>query len=137
MLYSYCVCKLSQYIYKSKCTADGGQAKLRSVMDCKEFERLIPAFINQELDYKTLKRFRKHVTQCPDCKEELVIQFLVIEGMARLEEGNAFDLQGELDKRIYEAERKVKFHNGFVIMGFILELLSMLAIVGVVLWIIL
>ena len=29
--------------------------------------------------------------ECPGCKEELVIQFLVTEGMQRLEDGDAFD----------------------------------------------
>ena len=33
--------------------------------------------------------------ECPGCKEELVIQFLVTEGMQRLEDGDAFDLQRE------------------------------------------
>lgn len=105
-------------------------------MDCKEFERLIPGFIKQEMDFKTLKKFKEHLDICENCKEELVIQFLVIEGMARLEEGNAFDLQKELDRRMYEAERKVRFHSSFLYMGIFLEALAMLAIAGVVLWII-
>lgn len=105
-------------------------------MDCKEFERLIPGFINQELDYNTLKDFRKHINTCDSCKEELVIQFLVTQGMARLEEGSAFDLQKELDKRMEEADRAITFHNSFMYAGVLLEILAMLAIAGVVLWII-
>lgn len=106
-------------------------------MDCKEFERLMPDFIHRELDYKTLKAFREHIQSCDECKEELTIQILVTEGMNRLEEGNAFDLQGELDKRLLEAQRKVKFHRGFIYIGIVLEILAMLAIAGIVLWIIL
>lgn len=105
-------------------------------MDCKEFEKRIPDFISQKLDFRTLKEFQEHLESCENCKEELVIQFLVTEGMARLEEGNAFDLQMELDKRIYEAEKKVRFHSSFIYFGAILEVLSMLAVVGVVLWIV-
>ena len=45
--------------------------------------------------------------ECPGCKEELVIQFLVTEGMQRLEDGDAFDLQRELEIRLTEAKRKV------------------------------
>ena len=49
--------------------------------------------------------------ECPGCKEELVIQFLVTEGMQRLEDGDAFDLQRELELRLAEAKRKVRFHS--------------------------
>ena len=109
---------------------------MERVIDCKECEHLIPDFLNQILDYKTLKKFKEHINDCPDCKEELAIQYLVIEGMPRLEEGSALDLQGELDKRMNEAERKVKFHNSFVFLGFIVEMIGIFAILGFVLWII-
>ena len=36
--------------------------------------------------------------------EELTIQFLVLEGLSRLEAGNVFDLKNELDFRMDEAE---------------------------------
>ena len=38
-------------------------------MDCKEFEKLIPEFIEGKLDYPTLKKFSEHMEQCEDCKE--------------------------------------------------------------------
>lgn len=106
-------------------------------MDCKEFEQLIPAFINQELNYKTLMRFNDHIDSCSECREELTIQILVTEGMARLEEGNSFDLQMELDKRLVEARKKVRFHKSFLYVGIVLEILAMLAIAGIVIWILL
>lgn len=105
-------------------------------MDCREFERLIPEFINQEMDFRIMKLFREHLDKCDSCREELVIQFLVTEGMARLEEGNAFDLQKELDRRLDEAQHKVQFHTSFLHIGILLEAAAMLAIAGVVLWII-
>lgn len=105
-------------------------------MDCKEFERLIPEFINQEMDFRTLIRFREHIDRCDNCREELVIQFLVTEGIARLEEGDAFDLQNELDRRMEEADRKIRFHSSFLRAGLFMEVMAMLAILGVVLWII-
>lgn len=105
-------------------------------MNCKEFEKWIPAFISQEMDYRKLKSFKEHFKSCPGCKEELVIQFLVTEGMARLEEGSAFDLQKELDRRMEEAERKVRFHHSFLYAGLVLEAAAMLTIAGIVAWII-
>ena len=80
-------------------------------MDCGKFEKMIPAFLNDALKYKDLKQFLKHVDTCSECREELTIQVLVSEGMARLEEGSAFDLQKELDRRMEEAQKRIRFHR--------------------------
>lgn len=104
-------------------------------MDCKEFERLIPKFIERKLDFLTLKRFHAHMEKCENCKEELVIQFLVSEGIQRLEEGDAFDLQRELDQRLAEARRKVRFHDAFLRVGLGLEVGAALAVAWIVVWI--
>ena len=77
-------------------------------MECREFERLIPGFLKGELDYPTLKQFLAHRESCSECREELDIQFLVAEGMQHLEEGNAFDLQSELEQRLEEKGYQVK-----------------------------
>jgi len=104
-------------------------------MDCKEFEKLIPDFLGRKLDFLTMERFAKHMEECPGCSEELEIQFLVAEGMLRLEEGDAFDLQTELETQLEEARRKVKFHNGFLKLGIFLEILAVFAIVTAVVYI--
>lgn len=80
-------------------------------MDCGRFEKMIPAFLNDGLEYKELKQFLGHLESCPECKEELTIQVLILEGMARLEEGSAFDLQKEMTRRMEEARRRVRFHR--------------------------
>lgn len=105
-------------------------------MDCKEFERLIPSFIERKMDFWVLKRFSEHMEHCPDCKEELVIQFLVTEGMQRLEDGDAFDLQKELEVRLLEAKRKMKFHMAFMKTGAVLEVLAVIFLMGFLGWII-
>jgi len=104
-------------------------------MDCKEFERLIPSFIEQKQDFQTIKKFLVHMDECPDCKEELVIQFLVTEGMQRLEEGDAFDLQNELEQQIIEAKKKLRFHNAFLRIGVVVEIIAMLLIAAGIIWI--
>lgn len=103
-------------------------------MDCKEFEKLIPNFIDRKLDFLTLEQFNKHRRECEDCQEELVIRFLVTEGIQRLEEGNAFDLQKELDQYYADANRKIRFHRHFLRVGEVLEMIAVTAIVGVILW---
>ncbi len=105
-------------------------------MDCKEFEKLIPDFFDRKLDFLTLKQFNKHRKECADCKEELVIRFLVTEGIQRLEDGNAFDLQKELNQYLEEAEKKVMFHNRFLRVGEVLEILAIILLIVAIVWVI-
>ncbi len=65
-------------------------------MTCKEAEKMIPLFLEDDLDTDDLREFMEHIDQCEECKEELSIQFLVSEGLLRLEAGNVFDLKSEL-----------------------------------------
>lgn len=103
-------------------------------MNCKEFEKLIPDFIQRKLDYPTLKRFSEHMETCGNCKEELVIQFLVSEGIHRLEEGRAFDLQAELEQRLNEVRRSLRTHGRLLNLGIALEILGAVLAAGVVVW---
>lgn len=134
MLYSRykCVKLYSHSTNSSPAAGDGAGGR----MDCKEFERLIPDFITQKMDFITLKQFNEHMEHCPGCKEELVIQFLVTEGMQRLEEGDAFDMQKELELRLNEAKRRMKFHSSFLRAGMFLEVAAVFMIAGIAIWII-
>lgn len=106
-------------------------------MDCKEFERLIPDFIQNKLDFLTLSRFNKHRKMCEECKEELEIRFLVSEGIQRLEEGDVFDLQRELNLHLSEAEKRIRRHDRWLLIGEMLEIFAIILLVGAVVWIIL
>lgn len=106
-------------------------------MDCKEFEKRIPDFIARKLDYSTLKRFCEHMEKCGNCKEELVIQFLVTEGIQRLEDGRAFDLQSELEQRLAEARRRLRFNSRVLRVGIALEILAAVMAAGTVIWVLL
>lgn len=77
-------------------------------MKCKEAEKLIPLFLDDDLENEELREFMEHIEKCEECKEELTIQFLVLEGVARLETGNVFDLQKELKMRIDDSEHSLK-----------------------------
>ena len=80
-------------------------------MDCKETEKKIPSFLQDELDGSRLEEFMNHVESCPECKEELSIQFLVTEGLERLENGNNFNLQEELLMKLEGAEHRIIIHR--------------------------
>lgn len=103
-------------------------------MNCKEFEKIIPDYIDQKLDYTVLRQFSQHMNSCESCHEELTIQFLVTEGMQRLEEGDSFDLQNELEKRLSIAKKQMKWHRCILAFGLFLEFVAVLCIVGAVVW---
>lgn len=80
-------------------------------MNCKETEKKIPSFLQDELDGSKLEEFIEHVENCSECKEELSIQFLVAEGLERLERGNNFNLQEELLMKLEGAEHRINVHR--------------------------
>ncbi len=72
------------------------------MLDCKDYEKLIPNFLEDKLSTLMTEKFIEHIENCPDCMEELSIQFLITEGMSRLEEGSTFELAKELGNLIEE-----------------------------------
>lgn len=77
-------------------------------MVCKEIEKQIPLFLSDSLEGDNLAEFVNHIKQCRDCEEELTIQYLSTEALARLEEGASFLLDDELKAKIDRAERRVR-----------------------------
>lgn len=75
---------------------------------------MIPAFLQDELSGKELEDFIEHIEGCPECKEELSIQFLVSEGLERLEAGNNFNLQKALENKLANAWHQVKIRRGLI-----------------------
>lgn len=106
-------------------------------MNCREFEKKIPDFIGDKLNFMQLQEFTAHANECPACKEELTIQILIDKGLAKLEEGSAFDLQKEMDTRMRDATAKITFHQRFLklerVTGVFL-ILIFLGIIGVIIF---
>ena len=90
-------------------------------MTCKEAEKLIPLFLDDDLDNHDLSDFLYHVEACPDCREELTIHFLVKVGMKRLEDGNTFNLREELDALLRDANKRLKAREYLVIASYLLQ----------------
>lgn len=74
-------------------------------MDCKEFYSLIPDFLNYRLGESSLTEFLDHYDECEDCRDELKVQYLIYEGLERLEEGDTFDVEKDL-AHLMEVQRK-------------------------------
>lgn len=74
-------------------------------VNCKNFANYIPDFLTDDLSDSDLSDFLTHLDSCRACQEELSTQYLLYEGMARLETGGPFDLEKELEE-VRQAARK-------------------------------
>ncbi|WP_035766219.1 anti-sigma factor family protein [Butyrivibrio sp. NC2002] len=101
-------------------------------MNCKEFQRQITGFLNDELDVQSLEVFLDHVESCKNCREELTIQFLVETGTRRLEDGTTFNLKYELDNLMQNARQRLNFRKRLQKMAFALHIIAIIEIIVVV-----
>lgn len=69
-------------------------------MDCKEAQRWIPLFLKGELNRDTEYQLVEHITSCSECMEELTVEYLLLEGINRLENDEDIDVQSELEDRL-------------------------------------
>ena len=67
--------------------------------------------------------FIEHIRKCPVCKEELSIEFLVVTGLQRLDDAEAFDLQKELNDKINNNEANALQRKKMSRIGFLLIIL--------------
>ena len=98
-------------------------------MDCKETERMIPLFLEDNLDNQEMQEFLIHVNSCEDCREELTIQFLISVGLKRLEDGNTFNLAGELEQKLRDARHKMKVRSSLQWSALVLQVLVVIALI--------
>jgi len=98
-------------------------------MDCRETRKNIPKFIEDGLDGRQLQSFMRHLSECEECKEELAIQYLVTEGMQRLEKGSTLDLQGQLEKKMESAKKKIRSRKRVICFMYVMETLAILGVV--------
>lgn len=103
-------------------------------MDCKQFEKLIPHYIDGTMDYPTLKEFQAHMDACSSCMEDLSISFLVSDGLHRLESGDAFDLQKELKAKISEGLKRLHRNDLALEIGKYVQGIAMALLFAFVIW---
>lgn len=98
-------------------------------MTCKEVDQIIIKFFDDKLELKILKSFVYHVENCEDCLEELTIQYLVHEGMQRLEDGETLDLKNDLNNKIEAAKRKIKKYEMLDVVGSVLQFVLIISVI--------
>lgn len=98
-------------------------------MNCKDFEKQIPLFHEEMLSAKELKEFMAHIGECAECQEELAIHYLINEGIMRLEDGNAFDLQHLMASHMAKATALLKKRRMIQMAVYGFEVLLVLTII--------
>jgi hypothetical protein len=96
-------------------------------MDCKEFAGLIQDFLGDRLDEMKLSEFLEHVDECENCKDELRIQYLIYEGLERLETGATFDVDKDLAEWMELQRKRLRNRNGIKKTAIAAEILTISA----------
>lgn len=78
----------------------------RKAMDCIDYRMHMLPYLKHELSVKKTRRLLSHVAECTECKEELKVQYLVMEGMKRLEYGGTFNLEKDFEKSLMVSARE-------------------------------
>ena len=101
-------------------------------MNCKETEKLIPAFLVKQLNYRDLNQFLMHVEECPECMEELTIQYLVMIGSSLIEEGKSFNLRKSLNELLSEARKQVKKWKILMRLSYVTEIITLVVMLIII-----
>lgn len=80
-------------------------------MDCMNYRMNMLPYLKHELGIKKTRELLSHVEGCAECKEELKVQFLVMEGMKRLEYGKTFHLEEDFEKSLKASAREYKMRG--------------------------
>ncbi len=108
-------------------------------MNCREFQKLIPAFINDTIEDEEIEAFITHSKECEECFDELEIYYMLFEGLDKLEKdaGASFDLKGELQEKIKEYEEHIYTAFKMRIIGGVVSVVAQIILaccVGIRLW---
>ena len=95
--------------------------KKTSKIDCKIIEKKIPLYLNNELSPYEMQAFLDHIKECPDCKEELTIRYMVSEGLTKAEENNEYNLLHGLEEKMASSYRKIRNYDiGIFLVSFMI-----------------
>ena len=86
-------------------------------MTCQEAERLVTPYIRDELAGDELEAFLNHIDECPNCREELEIYFMV------------YDIAGDLEHKIEESYLKVSHMWMFRMFHYAVNTLGVMAVI--------
>ncbi len=104
-------------------------------MTCREAEKMVVPYINDELTIDELDEFLEHVEYCDNCMEELEIHYMVDVGLRKLdEEDTVYDIVGELQRKLEGSAMRLQRFFSFQVTKYAVgTLMSMALIVSILL----
>ena len=103
-------------------------------MKCQEAEQLIKNFINDDLTGEPLANFVRHIDQCHSCYEEMETSYLLKEALSRLENGETFDLHGELTNKLTNMRECLDIHKVLTVIRRTISIIAAILLVMSVLY---
>jgi len=78
-------------------------------MTCEKAQSLITPFIHDKLNIKDTEEFIDHIANCPDCREELEVCYVMLTAMKQLDEDRKLsdDYSRDLQEKLERAQEKV------------------------------
>lgn len=84
-------------------------------MNCNDFIKIMPKFIDESMEESDYEGFVSHFKDCPSCKDELEIHYMIQVGLERIENdnGKSFDIPKELENQLirYQERADVLFRR--------------------------
>ena len=94
-------------------------------MDCVEFDKKINPYLHDELSDEELNEFLLHLASCPKCSEELEINYIVNEGIRRLDREKAdYNLSLAYTKSTENSRRYLARRKGTIRLSYIIGTLT-------------
>lgn len=91
-------------------------------MNCQEAQSNIMNYINHNLNNEQTREFIEHIRSCPDCQDELEINYIVMVGLQQLDDGEILSvdfrkkLKDEIDMRYEQAMKEEERTKSFRIL---------------------
>lgn len=103
-------------------------------MDHKTCESLINDYIDDKLEPKTIDHFLKHIESCPQCYEELSVNYSLINAIRQIDAGMDMsdDFDTSLEEKIFLYKQKKKNLRSISIVSGVLLFITSLVITIVV-----
>ena len=90
-------------------------------MDCVEFDKKIDSFLHDELNDEELNAFLLHLNSCSNCREELEINYIVKEGVLRLDHDRMdYNLSAAYSGTIDENRRSLRERKIMIRLSYII-----------------
>ena len=80
-------------------------------MECRDFQKLIPKIIDDDIPEEDLEKVLEHVKSCKDCYDEMEIYYVLKYGFGEDDNNDNMNFIGLLDEKITGLEKKCRIYQ--------------------------